>query len=301
MQGAPRTYAFEGAPRQVREVAAAGVAAAVADGILNPSTVLQVKQQIEPTASTLQLARRAISKHGILMGLWLPGLPAISMRALTYSGFRVGRYPTVKEALPGDDGFRTRVLDGAITGGVGGFTFAPMELVRVRMVGPAPYSTTAAAFASIVRNDTFAGLWRGASAFALRCACFSGAQLATYDTCKRWLLRGSPAGAESPRQHVLASMVSGVCAQVVCHPVDTLKTLVMSASVGAKGGASACSPSVAEVAIELASTTSGGAVGMLGRVYSGLLPAILSRGPMVMIFLPLVEQIRTRVFGLGYL
>ena len=67
-----------------------------------------------------------------------------------------------------------------------------------------------------------------------------------------------------------------------------------SAQPGARAGA----PGLASVASEL--TSSGSAVGTLRRVYSGLLPAILSRGPMVMIFLPLVEQIRTRVFGLGY-
>ena len=38
LSGARENF-MQGAPRQVREVAAAGVAAAVADGILNPSTV----------------------------------------------------------------------------------------------------------------------------------------------------------------------------------------------------------------------------------------------------------------------
>ena len=42
-------------------------------------------------------------------------------------------------------------------------------------------------------------------------------------------------------------------------------------------------------------------VRLIGRLYSGLLPALLSRGPMVMLFLPLVEQVRVRVFKLGYI
>lgn len=280
----------------LRELASAGIAAAIADSVLNPSTVLQVKGQLEPRVSTLQHARRAIAQQGFVQGLWLPGLTAICLRALTYSGFRVGMYPTVRNSLPDDGGFHTRVLAGSITGGIGGLVFAPIELVRVHMVGPSPFPTTASAFSTIARTDTVPGLWRGASAFALRCTCFSGAQLATYDTCKRWLLTNGvlgPPGVESARTHLAASMISGVCAQLIAHPIDTLKTLVMS------GGARAASPGLAAIASELAS--SGSAVGTLRRVYGGLLPAILSRGPMVMIFLPLVEQIRTRVFGLGYL
>ena len=44
----------------------------------------------------------------------------------------------------------------------------------------------------------------------------------------------------------------------------------------------------------------GGPLGLLSALYAGVTPALLSRGPMVMVFLPLTEQIRA-LFGLGYL
>ena len=168
--------------RLARECAAAGCAAAIADGFFNPSTVLQVRGQLAPSASTWSLARQALDSAGVIRGLWLPGLQAICMRALTYSGFRVGCYPTMRDALPGN-GFGNRVLAGAFTGGVGAFIFAPIELVRVRMVGPKPYASTNSAFGTIVREESLSALWRGAPMFAVRCGCFSGMQLATCIGC----------------------------------------------------------------------------------------------------------------------
>lgn len=268
-----------------RECLAAGIAGAIADAILNPSTVLQVRAQISPHMPIAAIARESIaSAGGVFSGLWLPGLPAICLRALTYSGFRVGCYPSVRDRLPGD-GFASRVVAGSITGAGGAALFAPCEVVRVRMVAGAPYSNTIAAFASIARAESITGLWRGASLFALRAGCFSGAQLATYETCKKKLVAARIIGGESAPLHFAASLLSGVCAQLVAHPFDTLKTLVMHSG--------------SQIRPVLHELVASGA--MLSQLYAGLTPALLSRGPMVMIFLPLTEQVRTRVFGLGYI
>ena len=94
---------------------------------------------------------------------------------------------------------------------------------------------------------------------------------------------------EDTRLHLLSSCISGICAQIVCHPIDTVKTLVMQ-----RGGGGPSSP-----ILEL--TSGRGGIGAIRRLYGGLLPALLSRGPMVMLFLPLTEQIRSRVFDLNYI
>ena len=57
----------------------------------------------------------------------------------------------------------------------------------------------------------------------------SGSQLATYDTAKR-ALKSRGAMEEGPALHFTASFASGVVAQTVTQPMDTLKTLVMAKS-----------------------------------------------------------------------
>lgn len=172
-------------PSLPRECVAAGVSAAIADGIYNPATVLQVRGQLAPTLSTWQLTRRAVESDGIFRGLWKPGLSSICLRALTYSGFRVGMYPTARDLMRGN-GFSDKLFAGCATGAVGAAMFMPAEVARVRTVaahGRGPHSTMIGAMATIVREESAAGLWRGATLFALRCGIFSGVQLAVYESC----------------------------------------------------------------------------------------------------------------------
>ena len=73
-------------------------------------------------------------------------------------------------------------------------------------------------------------------------------------------------------------------AQLVIQPVDTVKTLVMDSS-----SAESSPARFARLARER---------GVLA-LYRGLLPALMRQGPVMLVQLPLTEQIR-RVFGLGY-
>ena len=79
------------------------------------------------------------------------GLAATWMRGLSYTGFRIGLYPTTRdEALRvfGGDGVGARVLAGAVTGGIGAVVFNPIDVVRVRMQSSeCGYRSTVGAFA----------------------------------------------------------------------------------------------------------------------------------------------------------
>jgi solute carrier family 25 uncoupling protein 8/9 len=104
----------------------------VADTIFNPLEVLKVRRQVAMgsvsgsapvPASTLALARAAIRERGVWRGLWHPGLEATVYRAFTYTGFRIGSYPAVRDAIVntgafgGGDAVAARVAAGAATGG----------------------------------------------------------------------------------------------------------------------------------------------------------------------------------------
>ena len=138
-----------------REWFAASCGCTIADTIFNPLEVLKVRKQIAMSASSagtsatsIGLARSAIAEKGIARGLWLPGLEATAYRAFSYTGFRIGLYPTVRNAMVesgtfGDaDSVACRIAAGATTGAVGSAIFNPIDVVRIRMQGASPYPST---------------------------------------------------------------------------------------------------------------------------------------------------------------
>lgn len=126
-----------------REMLAAGLGCAIADGSLNGLEVTKVKMQLDVSGyypkSLVGTIRQCVAEDGAASGLMLPGLAATFLRAMTYVAFRVGTYPTVRDAVCGDDPtLANRLLAGAITGGVGAMIFCPIDVVRVRMQADAP-------------------------------------------------------------------------------------------------------------------------------------------------------------------
>ena len=146
-------------------------------------------------------------------------------------------------------------------------------------------------FASLPRRRRLCrvGLWRGWHASAGRAAALSGAQLATYDTAKRWMLAHGvlvdARGAETPLLHSAASLASGFVAQTVAMPLDTLKAVLMADASGRP----------ALDVVRSALVRGGGA----RALFRGYVPALARQGPVMLVQMPLVEQGRA-LLGLGY-
>ena len=119
----------------------------------------------------------------------------------------------------------------------------------------------------------------------------SGSQLATYDTSKKMLLTG-PGGwgfqNDGPALQLTASCISGLVAQTVTQPADTLKTLVMSQNTAGK------QLGVWQVMVDTFRR------GGVRAFYAGYLPALGRQGPVMLVQMPLVEHLR-KVFGLDYM
>ena len=227
-----------------REMLAAGAGCAIADGLLNGLEVTKVKMQLDsgtpsyyPKTMTGTI-RQCIAEDGAVAGLMAPGLAATFLRAMTYVAFRVGTYPTVRDAVSGDSSptLRSRVLSGAITGGVGSVVFCPIDVVRVRMQADAPgchakglpegaplrtglragqpvrYPTTLGAFGRVVSTEGLSGLYRGSGATVARATLLSGSQLGSYDALKD-LLKGWLGAGEGVGLHLGCSLLSGLIAQ----------------------------------------------------------------------------------------
>ena len=281
-----------------REILAAGLGCAIADSLFNSLNVLKVRAQLSTSAeSTAAIARRIVRTEGF-GALALPGLGATQLRGMTYTGFRIGAYPEAKrriEATMGcaGDSLIVRLLAGLTTGTIGSALFTPVDGVMVRLQGnpaqlahvPAPMRTFYA-FRHIALTEGGVGaLYRGATATVLRGGLLSASQLATYDTSKATI--GRLGFSEGPTLHMASSCISGLVAQTVIQPADTLRTLMMGGGGASRGGILTC-------AVTLVSD------GGLGALYRGYLPALARQGPVIMVQMPLIEEIR-RLLGVGYM
>ncbi|EEH55315.1 mitochondrial carrier family [Micromonas pusilla CCMP1545] len=321
-------------PPWQREWLAASMGCTIADAMFNPLEVLKVRRQMlarrassttasnaaaaaatasatAPPTGTLALARDAIKSRGLANGLWLPGLEATCYRAFSYTGFRIGMYPSgashalvpirplrdaiVSRGAFGDaDSIAARVAAGALTGAVGSAVFNPIDVVRIRMQGPTPYPSTLGAFVAIAKREgVVRGLWRGTDACVARAALLSGSQLATYDSVKKHL-KANGGFEEGPGLHFAASFTSGIVAQTVTMPADTLKTLAMAGGDGGDGGKRhGGGPGTLGILTRVLRTHG------VGALYRGYWPAMARQGPVMVIQMPIVEQFR-RAFGLEY-
>ena len=104
--------------------------------------------------------------------------------------------------LGGADSIAARIAAGAATGAVGSALFNPIDVVRIRMQGGAPYPSTLGAFGAIVREEGVAGLWRGTGVCMARAVGWTQQRLATSSTTFNTpvsLVERHPATRRAPR------------------------------------------------------------------------------------------------------
>lgn len=283
---------------------AAGLGCAIADSAMNPLEIMKVRLQAKGgSGSALSISRlftegkTIIGKEG-LYGFYVPGLMATSLRGFFYAGFRIGMYPMVRNNIQNTlnksgDNFVVKLCAGAITGAVGSFIFTPIDVVRTRFQkNPNAYPSTPSAFGLIFRQEGISGLWSGGTASVTRSAMLSGVQLATYETFKRAIVR-KLGFEDTVRLQVCASIFSGIVAQAVIMPVDTIKTRLMIAyqQPDLPANTKLNMLSSAKMLIKEGGVTA---------LYRGFVPAIARQAPCMLIQMPVIEQLR-RILGVGYL
>ncbi|KAL3803684.1 hypothetical protein HJC23_003738 [Cyclotella cryptica] len=234
-----------------KEFLAAGPGCALANGLLNCFETTKVKLQLHDTTkpvyrspTTRGIMLQIAHEEGIVRGLLTPGLSASLTRSMLYGAYRVGLYSTLRTRLSerGEDPtWVHRLVSGMITGGVGSMLSCPLDVVRTRMQADSGvirngryvtglrrgeavrYRGMISAFWTIFRQEGLKnGLYRGASVTVARASLLNGAQLASYDTLKRQLK-----WEEGPMLHSFCALLSGVVAQTVIMPIDTIKSQMM--------------------------------------------------------------------------
>jgi len=303
----------------IRELLSGGLANCIASAFLNPMDVTKLRLQNQAlegsTSSRLyrgfsHCAVIIVKEEGIL-GLWKHGMVASMMREWSYSSIRMGLYPPIKKlfgADTGDIGFAKKVLAGLTTGAIGSGIATPTDLVKIRFqseagrieegkyvtglrAGHVPrYRNTLHAFYSIYKDENgIRGLYKGVGPTMVRAATLTATQLSTYDHSKV-LLKKENILEEGFQLHIVASLISGLCATTVAAPADLVKSRLMADAHGDKRlyhGSLDC-------LIKTIRTD-----GVFG-LFRGWVPSYSRLGPHFIIALPILEQTRN-LMGLGYL
>ena len=234
---------------------------------------IQTAQILGVQAESFPAAASALHAKGGPLLLWTPGLAATWARAFGFTGLRVGLYPAVRSMVGGDKhnaSLGTKVLAGATTGAIGSAIANPVDLVRTRMQAqagrPTLYPSSVAVVRAVHAEGGVAALWRGVSATAGRATLLSGAQLATYDELKG-RIKAQGYAEEGSMLHAFCGVVSGVVAQTVCQPADTIKSRVLA---GGFTSVWACLQSTLR---------SEGGLGL----FRGYIPAVCRQAPVVLV------------------
>jgi hypothetical protein len=292
-----------------REMCAAGPGCAAANGMLNAFEVTKVKLQLHNQSAqtpvvyrnptTLGVMKQIAREEGMVRGLLTPGISASLTRSMLYGAYRVGLYSTTRDWMSSSSATPTlqhRMASGMVTGGLGSMLSCPLDVVRTRLQAdaglmrngmyttglrtglPVRYTGMVSALVHIWKEEGLRkGLYRGASVTVARASLLNGAQLASYDTLKKKL-----GWREGPVLHAFCALASGIIAQTLVMPIDTLKSHMMLGK------------SWRSVLKELRQQQGPPFYGL----YRGYLPASAGQGLIMVLQMPLIEEFR-RLLGVA--
>lgn len=235
-----------------------GIATSIACFFTHPvETVkvrLQLQNQLQSTTSQGNKNSRAlilssIKNEGILS--LQRGLSAGIAYQFVMNGARLGSYSSLQKYfgqmdLKGPYFFIGNFVLGAGSGMFGAFLGSPFFMAKTRMqsamLSLTPeqlanaghqyrYKNVVEAIATIYKNEGgILALWRGSSVACWRVAIGSAAQLASYDSCKRFVVDNLGFDPKLTRTHLLASVLTGLIATTFMNPFDVVSTRMYNQS-----------------------------------------------------------------------
>lgn len=297
-----------------RELGVSSVNNALIGGVMfNPLNLararLQLQHDLAPnTYHSLRHCLSRIATEDGISALWRYGVKMSAFREFTYGGAQWGLYTPFKALLGVEDdnpSMLRKMSAGLLSGAVSSAFVTPVDRVMIKQfvesgcthpttgafstglyVSKTPsYTGTVDLFGKILRSDGFTGLYRGWEPTVARAALITMGLTVSYDTTKEVAIKWD-ALEEGAALHIVASVVSGVSASVLCAPPDIVKSRIMAAPEVYSRGPIHCAATIVRQE------------GLLG-LYKGLFANISRLCPAVIVQMPIMEQMR-KMAGLEY-
>ena len=213
----------------------------VSDTVCTPLDVLKVRMQLsrsgvlgEQYSGLLDCATKIAKTEGV--GGFFKGLKPALLRSGTYGTCRLGLYEPIKQSIAGDVPksdlkLYHKMAAGMSSGCISSFIFTPCDVVKIRMQADTTgkkYPGLIGAFKQILKQESFSGLYKGASPNVGRAGICACVELSAYDEVKTKLMK-SPSWkyGDTLPTHIAASVIAGFLSTVASQPVDLVKSRMM--------------------------------------------------------------------------
>jgi solute carrier family 25 (mitochondrial oxoglutarate transporter), member 11 len=167
------------------------------------------------------------------------GLPAGILRQIFYASSRFGLFETFRDKLHeirGTTDFASRVVVGAVTGGIAAYLSCPMEVAVVRMSNDSNlpvaerrnYKNVVDTATRIIKEEGVTAFWRGSNPFVSRAMMVGVFQVATLDQFKSLYAYYLHQKRDSIPNVFCAAMTSGFIYSVATMPLEACKNRMAS-------------------------------------------------------------------------
>lgn len=209
----------------------------------NPTDMVKVRLQLGAQGGPFAVASQVIKESGV--GGLYKGLSAGLLRQCTYTTARLGIFNTLSESLrKANDGkplpLYQKAGAGLAAGGLGALVGSPADLSLIRMQADSTlpvdqrrnYKNVGDALVRIVREDGFAGLFRGAGPTVVRAMALNMGMLASNDQAKEAI---EAAGYKGQPAVLGGALIAGFFASACSLPFDYVKTQIQEMKKGPDG------------------------------------------------------------------
>lgn len=167
------------------------------------------------------------------------GLQPALVRQCTYGTLKVVLYEELKSGLskaaPDMPLAAVSVSSSFVAGTLSSAVCTPTDLLKVRMqAGRRPYKNTWHAATSIVRDEGWTTLYKGAAPTTQRAVVVTVLNLSTYDIFKSHLMH-TYKFQDDIAAHLIGSALTGVFATFGTQPIDVMKSRIMDQPVDSHG------------------------------------------------------------------
>lgn len=228
--------------RVVRNLQSGGLAGVIARTCVAPIDRIKILQQTAAAIkegagkeyagkSIPEVAKMVMQKEGV-SGLWR-GNFTNCIRVFPHAATQFTAYDYFKSLLPNilenPESYAGKVLCGGMAGATAVTVTHPMDLIRIRLQTQPELKGIGDSIRQIVRTSGPLGFYRGYTSAVLSLSPFIAVNFTTFDIIKT-LYFGPQAGLtkqEIKKQNPLLNLVfgaaSGLVAQTVCYPLDTVR------------------------------------------------------------------------------